>query len=382
MIQQWKRKVYSLLTLSNCYLMEYPSMRKLALSALVLSMATGCSSMSNSMHGYENTALYGAIGTAVGATAGALINHDNRAQGAAIGGLIAGGAGAAYGYNADKMEQEVRQKLAAELATTGISVQRVNDNMVNVVIPDKIAFEPGTSTLTPLAYKILDEMGRTMAPHSNVSLTVTAVNPNDPTQNYALAHERAQVVAHQLAARGISPQRMTMMVDAPQVDIQWSGSDLTALPLRQQYAAGMQPPAQQVQQVIQQQPQYEAQNQRVGLQKGEMYTPQPRQIQRGSDYHGGDQQGYGSERKPYSGYVPSQPVSLGNPYANGGAPTSQFERAGLSGLVKGLVTAVTQGPEAGLRQGVSETMRQGTNAATQEVRGVVNDEVNDFRYDR
>ncbi len=357
-------------------------MRKLALSALVLSMATGCSSMSNSMHGYENTALYGAIGTAVGATAGALVNHDNRAQGAAIGGLLAGGAGAAYGYNADKMEQEVRQKLAAELATTGISVQRVNDNMVNVVIPDKIAFEPGTSTLTPLAYKILDEMGRTMAPHSNVSLTVTAVNPNDPTQNYALAHERAQVVAHQLAARGISPQRMTMMVDSPQVDIQWAGSDLTATPLQQKYAAGMQPPAQQQMQTLEQAQRELEKPSYGGLKKGEMYVPKPPQAAQGHYYQGGQPRG-ATERKPYSGYVPTPPTaSYGNPYANGGAQTSQYEKAGLSGLVQGLVTAVTQGPEAGLRQGVSEAMRQGTSAATQEVRGAVNNEVNDFRYDR
>ncbi len=326
-------------------------MKKAAVSALVIGLLAG----TPQAQAASDTFKMGGLGAAIGAVAGGLINHDERGKGAAIGAAVGGLGGAAYGHYSSNVEREFRSGMESDLARYGIKVETIGENGVNIVIPDKVAFQPSTSTLTPLSYKILDQVARTVASHPDTQVFVTASNPMDPTQHIQLARERAHVTAAQLEARGISPQRMTLRVDSPAAKLEWAGEDLLSRPLYQQYAAGMQ------------QPQHDA------------YAQQPRQQ---NTYQGGYRPGnYGDyeRRSAYenSGYQPRQHV-----YVPPAAGASQVEQTGVSSLVNGLVTAVTQGPEAGLRAGAAEAMRGGSAIATREARGVINEEIRDIRYDR
>lgn len=329
-------------------------MKKAAISALVI----GLLAATPSAQAASDTFKLGGLGAAIGAVAGGLINHDARGKGAAIGAAIGGVGGAAVGSYSSNVERDFRAGMDDQLARHGIKVEQIGENGVNIVIPDRVAFQPNTSTLTPLSYQLLDQVSRTLAKHPDTEVFVTASNPQDPTQHIQLARERAHVTAAQLEARGISPQRLTLRVDSPGTKLEWSGADLLSRPLQQQYAAGMQQP------------------------RTDAYASQPRQQQ---SYQGGYRPGnYGdyerSNAYSSSGYQPQRHVA--STYVPATAGTSAVERTGISGLVKGLVGAVTQGPEAGLRAGAAEVLRGGSDIANREARGVINDEISDIRYDR
>ena len=330
-------------------------MKKAAVSALVIGLLAG----NQPAQAASDTFKHGGLGAAIGAVAGGLINHDERGKGAAIGAAVGGLGGAAYGAYSSNVEREFRSGVdEQQLAKHGIKIEQIGENGINIVIPDRAAFQPGTSSLTPLSYQILDQVARTVASHPDTQIFVTASNPMDPTQHIQLARERAHVTAAQLEARGISPHRMTLRVDSPAAKLEWAGEDLLSRPLQQQYGAGMQ------------QPQEDA------------YARQPRQQ---TSYQGGYRPGnYGDyeRRSAYSGsgYQPQRHVPGVHVQTPPG--TSGIERAGLNGLVKGLVGAITQGPEAGLRTGAAEVLRGATDVATREARGVINDEIGDIRYDR
>lgn len=327
-------------------------MKKAALSALVIGLLAGA----QQAQAASDTLKLGGLGAAIGAAAGGLINHDARGKGAAVGAVLGGLGGAAVGAYTGNVEQDFRSGMDEQtLRRNGIKVERVDENAINIVIPDRVAFQPGTSTLTPISYQVLDQVARTLASHPDIEVFVTAANPMDPTQHIQLARERAHVTAAQLEARGISPNRMTLRVDSPAAKLEWAGEDLLSRPLHQEYAAGMQYPQE------------------------DAYSRQPQQQQR---YQGGYRTGhYGDyeRRGAYegSGYQPQRAVPP--VYAPG---ASAAERTGISGLVRGVAAAVTEGPEAGLRTGAAEVLRGGSRIVTREAQDVFNDGVSDIRYDR
>lgn len=328
-------------------------MKKAAISALVI----GLLAANQPVLAASDTFKLGGLGAAIGAVAGGLINHDERGKGAVIGAAIGGLGGAAAGAYSSNVEREFRSGMNEDLNSYGIKIEPVGENGVNIVIPDRVAFQPNSSSLTPLSYKILDQVSRTVASHPDTHVYVTAANQLDPTQHIDLARERAHVTATQLEARGISPHRLTLRVDSPAAKLEWSGEDLLSRPLQQRYAAGMQQPQE------------------------DSYSRQQRQQ---PSYQGGYRPGnYGDyeRRSAYEGgYQPQRHVPGINTQAPAG--TSAIERTGLSGLLKGVAGAITQGPEAGVRAGASEILRGGADIATREARGAMNDEISDIRYDR
>jgi outer membrane protein OmpA-like peptidoglycan-associated protein len=311
-------------------------MKKSVVPALVLTLLTGCAGMPNPYKEgpHQNTAQFGTIGALAGAVAGAAINHDNRSQGAMLGGLVGAAGGALYGHHADSLENDLRSKLLG----SGISVKRDGDK-VSVVIPDQLAFAPGSGALTPQALRTLDDVADAMRRYPDAQLVVTSTNPGDAIANLDIARERAQIIAGHLSRSGVDARRMTMRAEGGRsaATLEWSGAELLQVN-RAQYTQAYTPHGQQ------------------------QYQQQPAR-----------------QERPQTTYRPAPTPQYRAPYsAQYGA--SQTRQIAGNALLKAVAPAITSGPEAGLRALLSSAVRDSSRVATREI----NTEIRDYQtgYDR
>lgn len=171
----------------------------LALAAL-LTLAAGCSSMSEREQGT-------AKGAGIGAVAGAVIGSatgGNAGRSAAIGGVV----GAVAGNLWSKRMEDKREALARASQGTGVEVARTDDNRLKLNVPSDVSFDTGRSDIRPQMRPVLDEIGRNLDPN----VIVTVVGHTDSTGsdaiNEPLSRDRALAVRDYLSARGVSPSRM------------------------------------------------------------------------------------------------------------------------------------------------------------------------------
>lgn len=172
----------------------------LSLGAAALLLG-GCADMNLS-----KTQRDSAIGAGVGAVAGAVIGGD--AKGAVIGGAL-GGAG---GYVWSK--HMASKKAAMEQATqgTGVAVTQTADNQLKLQIPSDVSFDTGRSDIKPNLRPILDQFasGLSNQPNTEVRIIGHTDNVGSDAVNNPLSLQRAQATRDYLAARGVSPSRVSI----------------------------------------------------------------------------------------------------------------------------------------------------------------------------
>ncbi|WP_221799736.1 OmpA family protein [Oceanobacter mangrovi] len=186
-------------------------MKYIALAAAIAVMASGCTTY-DAYTGEEKTsktAIGAGIGASVGAVAAYLANKDEKSgtrnrrilAAAAGGGAIGGG----IGYYMDSQEAELRKKLRG----TGVSVERVGDN-VNLVMPGNITFGSGRSAIASDFYEVLDSVAIVLKEYDKTLVVVAGHTDSDGSAdfNQKLSEERANSVSNYLKSQGINQVRL------------------------------------------------------------------------------------------------------------------------------------------------------------------------------
>ncbi len=178
----------------------------LALGSLLLA---GCASTGNP--DTAKTRSGAAIGAGVGAVIGLLSKgdkFDNAAIGAAIGGL----GGAAIGNYQDQQER----KLRAQLANTGVEVQRVGNN-ITLDMPGGVTFATNSADINANFYTVLDQVAATLGEFNQTVIEVAGHTDSTGARAYnmTLSERRAGSVVSYLSGRGIARERMIAVGAGP-----------------------------------------------------------------------------------------------------------------------------------------------------------------------
>ncbi|WP_028294435.1 OmpA family protein [Oceanobacter kriegii] len=186
-------------------------MKYFALATALAVSITGCSTY-DAYTGEEktsNTAIGASIGASVGAVAAYLANKDEKSgtrnrrilAAAAGGGAIGGG----VGYYMDSQEAELRKQLRG----TGVSVQRVGDN-VNLIMPGNITFGSGRTAIASNFYEVLDSVAVVLEEYDKTLVVVAGHTDSDGSEafNQQLSEDRAHSVAEYLKVKGINEVRL------------------------------------------------------------------------------------------------------------------------------------------------------------------------------
>ena len=151
-----------------------------------------------------------AAGATIGAISGAAIGSAVGARGRRTEGALIGAAGGALagGLIGNYMDEQERQ-LRAQMAGTGIDVQRVGDNIV-LNLPEGVTFDVGRAEIKPQFYYALDRVAETLRYYDRSRIEIQG--HTDSTGSYdfnqRLSENRAFSVRSYLASRGVAPDRM------------------------------------------------------------------------------------------------------------------------------------------------------------------------------
>lgn len=175
----------------------------LVAGALVIS---GCTSMSETQ---QTTATGAGVGAATGAIIGAIAGGG---KGAAIGAAAGSAAGAAGGYIWSKRMEKQRQQMEAATQGTGVSVVQTADNRLKIQIPSDISFDTGKAAIKPQLQPVLDRFAQTLVenPVTNVHIIGHTDSTGTDAINDPLSVRRAMSARDYLAARGVSPVRVSI----------------------------------------------------------------------------------------------------------------------------------------------------------------------------
>ena len=182
------------------------SLCAVALGSLLL---TGCASTGNP--DTAKTRSGAAIGAGIGAVIGLLSKgdkFDNAVIGAAIGGL----GGAAIGSYQDQQER----KLRAQLANSGVEVQRVGNN-ITLDMPGGVTFATNSADINANFYTVLDKVAATLGEFNQTVIEVAGHTDSTGSRAYnmSLSERRAGSVAGYLASRGVARERMITVGAGP-----------------------------------------------------------------------------------------------------------------------------------------------------------------------
>lgn len=147
-------------------------------------------------------AIIGAIGGAVAGTAAGGDDRRNAIIGAGIGGL----SGAAVGTYMDRQERELRAKMAG----TGVSVERVSESQINLVMPSDITFDVNRADVKPEFRNVIDSLAQALVtqPSTSIDIIGHADATGSDALNQALSERRAQSVAFMLQQQGVQAPRL------------------------------------------------------------------------------------------------------------------------------------------------------------------------------
>jgi len=154
-----------------------------------------------------------AIGAGVGASVAAVVAYmDNKDEKASkrnqrILASAAGGAaiGGGVGYYMDAQEAKLRQQLRG----TGVSVERVGDN-INLIMPGNITFATDRADVATDFYPVLDSVVLVLKEYNKTLVVVAGHTDSDGSESYNknLSELRAHAVSDYLAQKGILPVRL------------------------------------------------------------------------------------------------------------------------------------------------------------------------------
>lgn len=177
--------------------------------AIGLGSLAGCSTMTETQ---RTTGTGAAIGAAAGAAIGAATAGGNRGKSTATGAAIGAAVGAGGGYLWSKRME--RQKAEMEQATqgTGVNVTQTSDNRLKLDIPSDVSFDTNRYDIKSNMRPVLDRFATTL--NDNPVTTVTIIGHTDNTGtdaiNNPLSVNRAAATRDYLAARGVSPNRISI----------------------------------------------------------------------------------------------------------------------------------------------------------------------------
>lgn len=146
-------------------------------------------------------------GAVLGALTGAFLGSrtaDNKKQGAIIGGLVGGLTGGAVGAKLDQQAAELQASMDGR-----ISVVNTGDQLV-VTMPEDILFAFDSAAVEPGLRDDLAAMAGVLNryPNSRVIVTGHTDNVGDASYNLNLSQRRANAVAGELLANGVSSSRI------------------------------------------------------------------------------------------------------------------------------------------------------------------------------
>ena len=183
-------------------------MKKTTIAAMAgLLVFTAACTTTNPYTGQQQiskTAGGAAIGAGVGALAGLAAGGDDR-RNALIGAGIGALAGGAIGNFMDRQEADLR----AQLASTGVSVTRVGNNII-LNMPSNITFATDQDQVIPAFYSTLNSVAIVLRKYNQTLINVYGHTDSTGSDDYnqALSQRRANAVSNYLATQGVNPQRM------------------------------------------------------------------------------------------------------------------------------------------------------------------------------
>lgn len=157
----------------------------------------------------SKTVIGAGIGASVGAVIAYLDNDDKdsslrnrRILEAAAGGAAIGGG---IGYYMDAQEAKLRQQLRG----TGVSVERVGDN-INLLMPGNITFATARSEIASDFYPVLNSVALVLEEYNRTLVVVAGHTDSDGSSEYnqTLSIQRADSVSNYLQGQGINPIRL------------------------------------------------------------------------------------------------------------------------------------------------------------------------------
>jgi outer membrane protein OmpA-like peptidoglycan-associated protein len=189
--------------------MKHPYRTPLCALALGSLLLAGCASTGNP--DTAKTRSGAAIGAGIGAVIGLLSKgdkFDNAAIGAAIGGL----GGAAIGSYQDQQER----KLRAQLANSGVEVQRVGNN-ITLDMPGGVTFATNSADINASFYTVLDKVAATLGEFNQTVIEVAGHTDSTGSRAYnmSLSERRAGSVVSYLSSRGVARERMISVGAGP-----------------------------------------------------------------------------------------------------------------------------------------------------------------------
>lgn len=178
-------------------------MRKPQKTILALSIATllaGCALDQNQRTGV------GALGGAIlGGVVGHQINHKSGAVAGAVLGALVGGA---IGRYMDGQQQDLERALAS----SGITVMRVDQATIKLNLPNRITFPVDRDQLSPNVYGSLNTIASIMNKYEKTAIHVLGFADSTGAEQYNrdLSQRRALSAANYLASRGVFSGRMVV----------------------------------------------------------------------------------------------------------------------------------------------------------------------------
>lgn len=157
-----------------------------------------------------------AVGAGIGASVGAVVAYldnkgdDSRKRNQRILAAAAGSAaiGGGIGYYMDTQEAKLRQQLRG----TGVSVERVGDN-INLIMPGNITFATNSADINSNFYSVLDSVALVLTEFDKTVVVVAGHTDSDGSDalNETLSRNRASSVSNYLISQKILPARFEII---------------------------------------------------------------------------------------------------------------------------------------------------------------------------
>ncbi|HEX5131508.1 MAG TPA: OmpA family protein [Candidatus Krumholzibacteria bacterium] len=168
---------------------------------VAITVALGCSSMSNTQKGAVG-------GAAAGGAIGGIIGHQsgNTAVGAIIGAAVGGAAGAYIGNYMDKQAAEMERDLE------GAKIERIGEG-IKITFDSGLLFDIDRSELKTASRENLTNLAVILNkyPDTNILLEGHTDATGTSEHNMELSRRRAQSVANYLAGQNVMEPRFTIM---------------------------------------------------------------------------------------------------------------------------------------------------------------------------
>lgn len=174
--------------------------------ATVALIAGGCAVYERSPRTVQGAGIGAAAGAATGAAVGAIVGGGKGAgQGAAIGAVLGALGGGLIGNYLDQQAREMEAILAEQ------DRLRREQGRLDVALSSDILFASGSASLQPGARDKIRQLASVLNRYPRTTIQVIGHTDSRGSEesNLELSRRRAQAVAEELVAAGVSPSRIT-----------------------------------------------------------------------------------------------------------------------------------------------------------------------------